>query len=301
MTFVLCGLDIEAKARLVREQLSSAVGERGLTWRLARTDHPDADTIEAACALLTAHIQDADSARAGRTFSQAAVELALASYPGCSLTTTPGNATPYGVFGATYLPQSAVPHTAVLPDGTHLPIPAPTSFAALATPTSPADLGQSDAAGDQLTSLSPRSANGGTTRLALGRVVGARSGDKGGDANLGVWARDDAGYAWLAGFLTVAELKRLLPESAPLVVRRYELPNLRAVNFVIEGLLGVGVAASTRFDPQAKALGEWLRSRIVEVPDSVASGAATGPLPTHSFSDRPGHWEEGLGDARTGD
>jgi hypothetical protein len=82
-----------------------------------------------------------------------------------------------------------------------------------------------------------------------------------------VWARDDAGYEWLAGWLTVAELKRLLPECGPLEVQRYELANLRAVNFVIRGLLGEGVAASTRFDPQAKALGEWLRSRVVDVPE----------------------------------
>ena len=102
-----------------------------------------------------------------------------------------------------------------------------------------------------------------------GSVVGARSGDKGGDANLGVWARTDAGYAWLRGFLTVAELKGLLPECAPLDVDRYELPNLRALNFVIHGLLGEGVAASTRFDPQAKALSEWLRSRVVDVPEEL--------------------------------
>jgi hypothetical protein len=100
-------------------------------------------------------------------------------------------------------------------------------------------------------------------------VVGARSGDKGGDANLGVWARTDAGAEWLRGFLTIEELKRLLPECASLDVDRYELPNLRAINFVIHGLLGEGVAASTRFDPQAKALGEWLRSRVVDIPEAV--------------------------------
>jgi hypothetical protein len=107
------------------------------------------------------------------------------------------------------------------------------------------------------------------SRVALGTVVGARSGDKGGDANLGVWARSEAAYDWLRGFLTVERLRELLPETAPLPVERYELPNLRALNFVVRGLLGEGVAASTRFDPQAKALGEWLRSRVVEVPDEL--------------------------------
>ncbi len=291
MSFVLCGLDIEAKARLVRDQLSAAVGERGLTWRLARTDHPDADTIEAACALLTVHIQDSDAGRAGRTFSQAAVELALASYPGCTLTTAPGNATPYGVFGATYLAQSAVAHIAVLPNGDRVSVPGPTAVApgpAVDTldRTDPGDVARHPAERE-----SEQPADGTqpvrTRRMALGRMLGARSGDKGGDANLGVWARNNAGYEWLAGWLTVAELKRLLPECADLVVRRYELPNLRAVNFVIEGLLGAGVAASTRFDPQAKALGEWLRSRVVDIPQFVVDATAPG--------------NERLDDARTGD
>jgi hypothetical protein len=100
----------------------------------------------------------------------------------------------------------------------------------------------------------------------LGHVAGARSGDKGGDANVGVWARSDAGHEWLRGFLTVQRLKTLMPEAESLDVERFELPNLRALNFVIHGLLGEGVAASTRFDPQGKGLGEWLRSRIVDIP-----------------------------------
>jgi hypothetical protein len=100
-------------------------------------------------------------------------------------------------------------------------------------------------------------------------VTGARSGDKGGDANLGVWARNDNSYAWLRDFLTVDRLRELLPETAGQEIDRYELPNLRALNFVVYGLLGRGVAASTRFDPQAKALGEWLRSRLVDMPEEL--------------------------------
>jgi hypothetical protein len=106
-------------------------------------------------------------------------------------------------------------------------------------------------------------------RAPLGLVAGARSGDKGGNANLGLWCRSDRAYAWLAGFLTVEMLKELLPETAPLPVQRYELPNLRALNFVIIGLLGEGAAASTRLDPQAKSLGEWLRARVVDIPEEL--------------------------------
>ncbi|WSK51657.1 DUF1446 domain-containing protein [Micromonospora zamorensis] len=260
MTFVLCGLDIEAKAALVRGQVEESVGKDGLEFVLARTDHPDAADTEAASALLHVHLRDGDKARAGRAFSAAAVELALASYPGCTLTTLPGDATPYGVFTADVVPQDAVPHMAVLPGGARVPIAAPIRTA----PISAADTApEGDATHD-----------GPTRRGPLGELVGARSGDKGGDANLGVWARNDEAYAWLRGWLTVARLAELLPETAPLSVRRYDLPNLRAVNFVIEGLLGAGVAASTRFDPQAKALGELLRARIVDLPADAPTGAA---------------------------
>ena len=106
-------------------------------------------------------------------------------------------------------------------------------------------------------------------RVPLGTIAGARSGDKGGSANVGVWARTDAAWRWLANQLTVDELRRLLPETAPLPVTRHVLPNLRAVNFVIDGLLGEGVASNARFDPQAKALGEWLRARHVDIPEAL--------------------------------
>jgi len=260
MSFVLCGLDIEAKAALVRAQVEAAIGKDGLTWRLARTDHADADTEEAACALLTVHVKDQDPKRAGRAFSQAAVELALASYPGATLTGPPGDASPFGVFRTEFVAQDAVEHVAVLPSGERVAIAPPVVVAEPGTRT--VDTGAEP----------PSKAEGRPT--PLGRVMGARSGDKGGDANLGVWARGEAGFAWLRGFLTEERLKTLLPECADLRVTRHELPNLRALNFVIEGLLGDGVAASTRFDPQAKALGEWLRSRVVSIPDTVLEEAA---------------------------
>jgi NAD(P)H-hydrate repair Nnr-like enzyme with NAD(P)H-hydrate epimerase domain len=106
-------------------------------------------------------------------------------------------------------------------------------------------------------------------RVPLGAVAGARSGDKGGSANVGVWVRSDEAWRWLAHALTVEEFRRLLPETAELSVTRHLLPNLRALNFVVDGLLGAGVAANVRFDPQAKAVGEWLRSRYVDIPEAL--------------------------------
>jgi hypothetical protein len=112
-------------------------------------------------------------------------------------------------------------------------------------------------------------------RAPLGTFVHARSGDKGGDANLGLWIAHDghAAYdnrvAWLLGLVTPDVVRSLLPEARALDVEVFALPNLGGVNILLHGLLGHGVAASTRFDPQAKGLGEWARSRYVDIPEAL--------------------------------
>jgi hypothetical protein len=255
-TFVLTGLDIEAKAALVREQLEGALKDRppaDVTWTLARTDHKDADTEQTASALLHVAVKDADPKVAGRAFTGAAVELALASYPGFHVTAPPSDASPYGVYTAAYVDAAEVPHVAVLPDGMRVDIAPSASTLDLSDVDEPA--------------LPEPLDHGPVRRAPLGRVVGARSGDKGGNANLGVWVRSEEAWRWLVHRLTVAEFKLLLPETAELPVTRYLLPNLRAMNFVVEGILGEGVASQARFDPQAKAFGEWLRSREIEIPE----------------------------------
>ena len=113
---------------------------------------------------------------------------------------------------------------------------------------------------------SPQTATTATERRPLGLVAGARSGDKGGNANVGLWAASDPAYEWLRIYLTGDRLRELLPEADGLEIDRFELPNLKALNFVIRGLLGEGVSSSTRTDPQAKSLGEFLRAKLVDVP-----------------------------------
>jgi Acyclic terpene utilisation family protein AtuA len=257
MTFVLTGLDIEAKADLMRRQLEVAltVKPTELQWSLARTDHTDADTEEAASALLHCVVRDPDPANVGRQFSSAAVELALASYPGFHVTAPPGDGQVYGVFTPGHVDANEVPHVAVHPDGTRVDIPCATDTLALA-PADPPPLPDP---------LPP----GPTRRVPLGRIAGARSGDKGGSANVGVWVRTDDQWRWLANTLTVELFTELLPEAAGFEVTRHVLPNLRAVNFVVDGILGQGVAYQARFDPQAKGLGEWLRGRYVDIPESL--------------------------------
>ncbi|AYJ06145.1 acyclic terpene utilization AtuA family protein [Mycobacterium avium] len=257
MTFVLTGLDIEAKAELVRRQLQSALAVKPaeLQWSLARTDHLDADTEEAASALLHCVVRDPGPANVGRQFSSAAVELALASYPGFHVTAPPGDGQVYGVFTAGYVDADKVPHIAVHADGTRVDIPCATDTLELAPVDDPA--------------LPEPLPDGPVRRAPLGTIAGARSGDKGGSANVGVWVRTDEQWRWLAHTLTVERLTELLPEAAEFAVTRHLLPNLRAVNFVIDGILGQGVAYQARFDPQAKGLGEWLRGRYLDIPESL--------------------------------
>jgi Acyclic terpene utilisation family protein AtuA len=254
VSFVLTGLDVDAKADLVRAQVADAVAELHPEWRLARTDHLDADMQEEASALLHCVVRGADPGPVGRAFSGAAIELALASYPGFHVTAPPGEATRYGVFSSAYLPTADVPHVAVLPDGTRLDVAPPTATKQL---TEPPTVRLPDPPPDRP-----------SRRAALGTIVGARSGDKGGAANVGVWVRSDAEFAWLVHVLDVARFQALLPETASLPVDRHVLPNLRAVNFVVEGILGQGVGSNARHDPQGKALGEWLRSRLVDIPQA---------------------------------
>ncbi|MFG2469053.1 acyclic terpene utilization AtuA family protein [Streptomyces canus] len=260
VAFVLTGLDIEAKAALVREQMEPALAKAAeVRWDLVRTDRPDAGTEETASALLRLVVRDANQEIVGRALSGAAVELALASYPGFHVLAPPGKGSPYGVFEDVYVPHGAVDHVAVLHDGRRLPVAPAQETAVLDAPPTP----------PPAPPLPEPLPEGPTRRAPLGLIAGARSGDKGGNANIGVWARTDESWRWLAHTLTVDRLRELLPETAELPVTRHDLPHLRALNFVVEGILGEGVAAQHRFDPQAKALGEWLRSRHLDIPEGL--------------------------------
>jgi hypothetical protein len=230
--------------------------------RLLRCDMPDAPANEQATAHLRITVKDPDAGRVGRAFSNATMELALGGYAGFHTTTPPTPESAYGVYWPALVPADAVSHAAVVPGGSTVPIaPTPSGPATVRVPP-PGPLGPWP--DDSPTCLAP-----------LGELCGARSGDKGGNANIGIWTRDRAAYRWLRGYLTASRLRALLPECAELDVRRFELPNLNALNFVIVGLLGEGVASSTRPDPQAKGLGEYLRSRYVEIPVQLIQRGAS--------------------------
>ena len=260
LSVALVGLDIEAKAALVEDAFWAACPHRpeefaSVTTSLVRTDQPDPPTNEQAVAALRITVKDPDERKVGRAFSNAFIEIALASIPGFfGLRGGPSAGSPYGVYRPALVPAELVPQHVVVGDAHTVVESVAPAGAALGSPVAPAPRADAMAPG------------GPTRRAPIGLVVGARSGDKGGNANLGVFARTDVAWAWLREYLTTDRLRELLPELAPLPVDRYELPALRSLNFLIHGLLQEGVAASTRQDGQAKSLGEWLRARVVDLP-----------------------------------
>jgi hypothetical protein len=259
MTFVLTGLDIPEKAKLIEDTFWPLVGGRErfaeTAVSLVRSDREDPESNEAAMAFLKLTVKDPDAAKVGRAWSNRAIEMALGHYPGFHMTSPPSEETAYAVYWPTLVP-SALIQQVVHVDGERIPVepvlPPSSQPPVIAEPVS-----------------LPAPPGGPTARVPLGRVAGARSGDKGGNANVGLWARTPAAYAWLERMLTADRFRALVPEARGLAVQRHALPNLLALNFVVKGLLGEGVSSSTRSDPQAKSLGEYVRARIVDVPEAL--------------------------------
>jgi hypothetical protein len=265
LNVALTGLDIEAKAALVEDAFWAACTVprdeiESVTTRLVRTDKDDPATNEEAVALWRITLKDHDE-RKVKGASSAINELALATIPGLFAVAGMGVAKPFGVYRPAVVPADLVPQHVVVLGGPRTVVDsvAPAPAAEVAVAPAPVPL--------------PPAPDGPTVRAPLGRVFGTRSGDKGGNANLGVFARSAEAYAWLDAFLTVERFGELLPEAGALEVERFALPNIWSLNFLIHGILEEGVAASTRQDGQAKGLGEWLRARVVDLPASLVEGA----------------------------
>ena len=260
----LTGLDIDEKAAFAQAAFWDSCPYEPddfetISSEVIRTDKQDPDQQEKATAIWKVTVKDKDERKVGRTFTDAMIHTVLAGIPGMySLGSGPTAASPYGIYRPALVPADLVPQYVHLLGGA-------TSLVESSNPQGkPLDF-ESEA------SLSEPV--GPSNRVAIGTICGTRSGDKGGDANLGVYARSDQAWAWLDHTLTVDKLKELLPETADLTIERYRYPKIRSLNFLVRGLLQEGVAASTRQDPQAKALGEWLRSRYMDIPVSVLKEA----------------------------
>ncbi len=258
MGLLVPGLATESKAAAAEKALWLATGGREqyaeTDVQLLGKEHPDPASNVEAITELRITVKDPDRAKVGRAFSSAAVELVLANYPGFALTSPPGEASPYAVYWPTTVAAESLDQRVTI-DGEAVSVPM--------TVADPFEIGEPE-------HPLPAPVGGPASMRPLGDAFGARSGDKGGNANVGVWAENAEGYTWLAEFLTVERFRELLPETATLEVIRHEFPNVWALNFVVVGLLGEGVASSTRLDPQAKTLGEYLRAKHVVMPDALA-------------------------------
>jgi hypothetical protein len=259
-TFVLTGTDADAKAALVEQAVRARLDDDpGITdLRFTRIGTPADDPADQMAGSSLLHVSvDGEQGSAGRAFSSLCVELALSSYPGIYGMGVPSPGAPYGAYWPTLVPQTLLEQTVVHPDGRREVVPPPPATgpyeAEPGDPAEPYDGGE-------------------TVDGPLGSVVQARSGDKGGNANVGLWVTDANAWPWLRATLTTERLRELLPEAADLDIDRYELSNLRAVNFVIRGLLDGGATEARRFDKQAKALGEWVRARHVPIPERLLPG-----------------------------
>lgn len=262
MTLVLTGLDIEDKARWATDQLFEILGGRAsfeeVDVQLLRYDTVAPTRIGEATAHLRITVKDHRRAKVDRAFSNAVLELYVGGFAGFHTTTPPSSASEFGVYWPTTIPAAEIEHVVVHADGSRESIAhGPVFQEHLAD--RPADHEKLREATDF----------GPTTRGPLGAVVAARSGDKSGNANVGVWTDSAERWDWLRTHLTTEKFLELVTEARGFTVHRYEFPNLRALNFVIVGFLGDGVASSTRTDPQAKGLGEYLRAVHTDVPEEL--------------------------------
>jgi hypothetical protein len=260
MTVILTGLDIEKKARILEDALFDALGGKEqfqqTKVQLLRSDKENPVTNEEAFAYLRITVIDPDQKKVNRVSSKI-VELALANIAGFTGTAPPAKGTPALVYWPALVSNKHIHQKVVIGEKEFI--------------IECVKSGQTHPAPVPLMVDLPAAPSGKTVRMPFGRLFATRSGDKGGNANLGVWAKTPMAFAFLREFLTTEKLRDLLKDLKNYDIERCELPNLLAVNFYIRGILGEGAASSFRLDPQAKTLGEYLRARIVEVPESLMS------------------------------
>ena len=263
---LLTGLDIERKAEIHIDQIFHNLGGRDqfddVDIQLLRTDKEDPRSNEEAHAILRITVTTSDPKKVGRLFTAKVIELGLAAVPGnAGLGRTGFSGAPATIHWPALIDSNKVAER-VHCDGASTEVP-PTQR-----------LGLEEIYYQKTPVKIPSHPTGETTRFPFGRFFGTRSGDKGGNANCGVWARSDTAYAFLYDYLTVAEFKRLLPDMAPFEVERHDMPNMLAMNFYIKGILGTGAVSNNRIDKQAKSLGEYLRAKVIEAPVQLVNELA---------------------------
>ena len=263
MDLVLTGLDIEEKAEAFTNALFNSVGGKDqfdeVSINLHRTDKENPNSNEEAMATLSLSVKSSNPDLVGRLFSAKIIELSLANYPGFFSGGGGKKAGPVIVYWPALVDSKHIKEYVHLKGDTTEIIPtSQLNFEENFYQKNPIEIAPA--------------LKGNTKEIPFGQLYGARSGDKGGCANMGVWAKTDKAFSFLYEFLTVEKLKELLPDLNKFDIDRYDLPNIKSLNFYIHGILEDGVSSNNRKDGQAKSLGEYLRAKFVEIPIEIIEG-----------------------------
>ena len=260
MELILTGLDIEKKAKTFSDALFDALGGKeqfdDVAIELHRQEKENPQSNEESMASLRINVTSKDPNKVGRIFTAKVIELGLANYPGFYSKSAPGSGAPFIIYWPALINSKHVKETLHINEKV-----------VSITPTNQLGLDNVSCQVEQpkITQLVSEDYK----EIHFGRIYGTRSGDKGGCANLGVWAKTDKAYEFLYHFLTVDRLKQLLPDMAQFPIDRHEFANIKSLNFYVHGILQDGVSSSTRMDAQAKSLGEYLRAKLIEAPIEI--------------------------------
>jgi hypothetical protein len=268
-TVFVTGLDVAAKVDLLRAQIAALVEPGVIDLNVTPigtvTENPGTQWAATTAVRIMATARES-APLSPRNFATRISALYLSSIPGFYQDTGAQRGGEPQVrvdYWPGTLATDAVRHTLVLDDGTRLAIAPPVATEVVA------QFGHPEPPDTPVTTAPTR-------RVPLGTVAHARSGDKGGNSNVGVWVGDDAAWPWLRHELSTARLRELLPEAKGLEIVRHEFPLLRAVHFVLRGLLGTGGSSNLRVDQVGKAVGEYLRAKHVDVPVELLAARGAG-------------------------
>ena len=254
MELIVTGLDIEEKAKIFTDELFRTLGGKDefddVSIQLIRTDKEEPLTNEEAMAILKIDVKSSSPEKVGRIFSAKVIELALANYPGWTAQSEIKQASPFISYWPALVDSKNVKEKLHFNNKSQV-------IEIIKHQEQPINLEKINI--DEYVSKD-------IEKINFGRIFGTRSGDKGGCANLGVWAKDASSFSYLYHFLTVEQLKKLLPDLECFEIERYELPNIFALNFYVKGILENGVSSNNRKDGQAKSLGEYLGTKLIDCP-----------------------------------
>ena len=260
MEIILTGLDIEDKAKVFTDALFNSVGGRKqfdeVSIQLHRTDKENPNSNEEAMASLLVSVKSKDQNLVGRLFSAKIIELALANIPGFFAQGGVKSSGPVIIYWPALVDSKHIKEKVHI-DGEEIEV----------IPTSQLELEEIYYQKEPIKIKKIKKED--EKEIYFGEIYGTRSGDKGGCANLGVWAKNAHSFAFLHDFLTVKKLKELLPDLNQYKIERFELANINSLNFYIHDILQDGVSSNDKKDGQAKSLGEYLRAKKVKVPQSI--------------------------------